>query len=42
MVTDGATTGTSYTYDAAGRLTKAQDDTGVTCTTCAHTFEASP
>lgn len=38
---NGATTGTGYTYDAAGRLTQAQDDTGHTCTTRAYTFASS-
>ncbi|MEV8547637.1 DNRLRE domain-containing protein [Streptomyces sp. NPDC051572] len=35
---NGASTTTGYTYDAAGRLTQAQDDTGSTCTTRAYTF----
>ncbi|MFJ9351045.1 DNRLRE domain-containing protein [Streptomyces sp. NPDC101237] len=38
---NGASTGTDYTYDAAGRLTQAQDDTGATCTTRAYTFASA-
>lgn len=38
---NGAPTATGYTYDAAGRLTQAQDDTGATCTTRAYTFASS-
>ncbi|MEU1183824.1 DNRLRE domain-containing protein [Streptomyces sp. NPDC005820] len=38
---NGAATSTDYTYDAAGRLTQAQDDTGATCTTRAYTFASS-
>ncbi|WTZ46442.1 hypothetical protein OG241_09585 [Streptomyces sp. NBC_01390] len=38
---NGASTGTGYTYDAAGRLTQAQDDTGATCTTRAYTFASA-
>jgi len=38
---NGASTSTGYTYDAAGRLTQAQDDTGATCTTRAYTFASS-
>ncbi|MGY4976252.1 DNRLRE domain-containing protein [Streptomyces sp. 900105755] len=38
---NGASTSTDYTYDAAGRLTRAQDDTGATCTTRAYTFASA-
>ncbi|MFD6548553.1 DNRLRE domain-containing protein [Streptomyces sp. NPDC058398] len=38
---NGASTSTGYTYDAAGRLTQAQDDTGATCTSRAYTFASS-
>ncbi|WP_406436300.1 DNRLRE domain-containing protein [Streptomyces sp. NBC_00631] len=38
---NGASTGTGYTYDAAGRLTQAQDDTGAACTTRAYTFASA-
>ncbi|WP_416960786.1 DNRLRE domain-containing protein [Streptomyces sp. Agncl-13] len=38
---NGASTNTGYTYDAAGRLTQAQDDTGDTCTTRGYGFASS-
>ncbi|WP_327695819.1 DNRLRE domain-containing protein [Streptomyces sp. NBC_00459] len=38
---NGASTSTAYTYDGAGRLTEAQDDTGATCTTRAYTFASA-
>lgn len=38
---NGATTATDYTYDPAGRLAQAQDDTGATCTTRTYTFASS-
>ncbi|MFI6249947.1 DNRLRE domain-containing protein [Streptomyces sp. NPDC051016] len=39
--TDGTTTQTDYTYDTAGRLTRAADTTATGCTTRAYTFDAS-
>ncbi|MFG2425689.1 DNRLRE domain-containing protein [Streptomyces sp. NPDC048448] len=38
---NGASASTDYIYDAAGRLTHAQDDTGATCTTRTYTFASS-
>ncbi|MFJ6737403.1 DNRLRE domain-containing protein [Streptomyces sp. NPDC091279] len=38
---NGASTSTGYTYDGAGRLTRAQDDTGATCTTRSYTFASA-
>ncbi|MFJ8493707.1 DNRLRE domain-containing protein [Streptomyces sp. NPDC094038] len=38
---NGTSTTTGYTYDAAGRLTQAQDDTGAACTTRAYGFANS-
>ncbi|WP_055531898.1 DNRLRE domain-containing protein, partial [Streptomyces graminilatus] len=38
---NGNSTDTTYTYDAAGRLTQAQDDTGAACTTRSYTFAAA-
>ncbi|UIX31309.1 DNRLRE domain-containing protein [Streptomyces sp. GQFP] len=39
--TDGSTTQTDYTYDSAGRLTKAADTTASGCATRAYTFDAN-
>ncbi|MGW1718043.1 DNRLRE domain-containing protein [Streptomyces sp. NPDC002156] len=39
--TDGSTTQTDYTYDSAGRLTKAADTTAGGCATRAYTFDAN-
>ncbi|WP_324604865.1 DNRLRE domain-containing protein [Streptomyces xylophagus] len=39
--TDGSTTETAYTYDSAGRLTKAADTTANGCTARAYTFDAN-
>ncbi|MEU9451581.1 DNRLRE domain-containing protein [Streptomyces sp. NPDC048277] len=38
---NGTTTASTFTYDAAERLTKAQDDTGSTCTTRAYSFAST-
>ena len=35
---NGSITNSTYSYDAAGRLTQAQDDTGSTCTTRSYGF----
>ncbi|MFJ9629212.1 DNRLRE domain-containing protein [Streptomyces sp. NPDC101175] len=39
--TAGSTTQTDYTYDSAGRLTKAADTTATGCTTRAYTFDTN-